>query len=739
MTGPSGFDSDASELASALAARRASGLRRFLCPSHIVLVGGTEAARAAEQCARIGFQGPIWAVHPVREALGGLPCYRRVDELPEGPDAAFVAVPPAAAIETVGALSALGCGGALVHTSGFAEVGAQGVALQAELVAAAGDMPIVGPNCWGLINYLDKVALWPDRYGGNPNDSGVAIISQSGNLAINLSMQDRSLRLAYLLSVGNQAQTSVSELLEVMVGDPRVSAIGLLLEGLPDVGAFEQAVFAARRQAKPVVVLKVGRSQLGAAVAFSHTASLTGDDACYQALFDRLGVARVYSQAAFVECLKLLDVAGPLPGRRVLSMSCSGGEAAMVADAAQDLGVKLPALDEVEAQTLGRLAQLDYPASNPFDYHTYVWGKHGALKGLFGAAAQVPVDVCMLALDLPRGDSQANPDAWLNVADAFCTGVQGVASLTGIVVSGLPECLPSGFREDLIARGVVPMQGIDDALRAVAAAAFVGESWAQPVPPRLRRPLAPLVVSEGHRHAAANDGGRQPEQLDEWSAKQLLSAAGVAVPTGELVASEDVLEAGARIGYPVVLKRVSAEIAHKTEAGAVAIGLADETALARAKAHMLAEATPSECTEAAPLQFLVERQVSDVIAELLVGVRADPQFGLVMALGAGGTLVELLGDVRLVLLPVAPKAVEVALGQLKLAPLLHGYRGRPGADMAAVVEAICSVAEFALGAVDCLLELDVNPLLVSPHGVFAADAFIRFRPSASSSAETIKT
>ena len=308
------------------------------------------------QCELLGFEGEIWPVHPSRADLNGRTCFRRLEDLPGVPDAAFIAIPREPTIEAVRVLRDMGAGGAVCYASGFAEV-ADGGALQADLVAAAGSMPIVGPNCYGLVNALDRLALWPDNHGLAPIDRGAAIITQSGNMGINFTMGRRALPLACLLSLGNQAAVGVTDCLEALLEDERVKVIGLHIEGLDDVARFSRVAVRAREQGVPIVAFKSGRSEKGAQATVSHTSTLSGADALYDALFERCGIARVHSVPAFLETLKLLSLFGPLPGNRIASLSCSGGEASLMADRADGTGLVFPDLDPDHAATGSHLAQ----------------------------------------------------------------------------------------------------------------------------------------------------------------------------------------------------------------------------------------------------------------------------------------------------------------------------------------------------------------------------------------------
>ena len=291
-------------------------LSRLLRPSSIAVIGGgTWCANVIAECRKIGFAGPVWPVHPTKTEVAGLRAYPTIADLPEAPDATFIGVNRAASIDTLRALAARGAGGAVCFASGFREAAAEtgdGAELEAELVAAAGPMRILGPNCYGFLNLLDGAALWPDQHGALRVERGVALITQSSNIAINLTMQTRGLPIAYAVTAGNQAQTGMAEIAEALLDDPRVTALGLHVEGIGDLAGF--AAMAARAQAlgKPIVAVKAGASDKARVAAVSHTGSLAGSDAGADALFARLGIALVSGLAELLETLKILHVVGPL-------------------------------------------------------------------------------------------------------------------------------------------------------------------------------------------------------------------------------------------------------------------------------------------------------------------------------------------------------------------------------------------------------------------------------------------
>jgi acetyl-CoA synthetase len=678
-----------------------SPLARLLSPRSIAVVGGREAAEVVRQCEKIGFAGPIWPVNPRRSDVAGRPAFASVEALPEAPDAAFVAVPREATVEAVAALAQRGAGGAVCYASGFAEVGPEGAALQARLVEAAGDMAMLGPNCYGMINALDGAALWPDQHGMTPLERGVAIVTQSGNIGLNLTMQARSLPLAILATVGNKARHDMGDFVEALASDPRISAIGLHVEGLTDVAGFARAARAALDRRVPVVVLKTGRSEVGAALTLSHTSSLAGADTLYDALFARAGVARADDLPVFLETLKLLHVHGPVSGRRISSMSCSGGEASLVADLAEAHGLETPALPGADQAKLESLLGPRVPVANPLDYHTYIWADVPASTACFSAMLGAGFDMNLLVLDIPRLD-RCDASTWLTTLEAFEAAARNTGAPAG-VISSLPETLPESIGRRLLAQGIVPLQGLGDGLAAIALAAATGEAGL--------RPPAPDLLASAMPAGAAR-------MLDEPTSKAALAAFGLPAPRGEVVSPPEAVAAARRLGFPVVLKAVSGTLAHKTEAGAVKLSLRDEAAV---------EAAARDLSSLSD-RLLVEAMQQDVVAELIVGVTRDPTFGPTLTVGAGGVLVELLADASTLLLPATRADVEAALASLKVWRLVEGYRGRPAGDAAAAVEAVIAVASFAQAHAERLLELDVNPLLVLPkgRGAVAVDALVRW-------------
>ncbi|PDT10371.1 acetate--CoA ligase family protein [Rhizobium sp. M1] len=680
-----------------------SPLDRLLRPQTIAVFGGREARRVIEQCDRMGFAGKIWPVHPKLDEVLGRRCYRSVADLPSAPDAAFVGVNRMLTVEIVRGLSEAGAGGAVCYASGFSEAMAEladGAELQQALLSAAGGMPILGPNCYGLINGLDGALLWPDQHGMRRIEKGVAILTQSSNIAINLTMQTRGLPIAYMVTAGNQAQTSLADVACALIDDPRVTAIGLHVEGFGDLASLERLAAIARQSRKPVVVLKVGRSEQAKRAAVSHTASLAGSDAVADAVLARLGIGRVQTLPALLETLKLLHVAGPLASHSISSMSCSGGEASLMADAAVGRNVEFPALQPQQLPRLRRVLGEMVTLSNPLDYHTFVWGDVARQTEAFSAMFEGGYALNLVVLDFPRGD-RCDASEWVMTADAVIAASSATGALAGLLAT-LPENMPEPIAKRLMANGIAAFSGIDEAIIAAEVAAGIGQAWQAPPPP----PLLDVPSSDG-----------EIETLTEADAKAELAACGLPVPRGlQAFSPREAAEQAERLGFPVVLKGLG--IAHKTEAGAVALNLWDIEAVSKAAAEMPPNAG-----------YLVEKMIDPPVAELIVGAVRDPVFGLSLTLGAGGIFVELLEDSVILPLPATKTEIHTAISRLKLAKLLNGYRGRPRGDAEAAVAVISAAADYVVKNASCLEELDINPLMVLPEGrgVAAVDVLIRRR------------
>ena len=668
-------------------------LSRTLNPRSIALFGTSPAQSVIEQCLKLGFTGELWPVHPTRETLAGIKCFKSVADLPSAPDVAFVAVNRNATIDVVKQLAKIGAGGAVCYASGFAESGTQsgvnGVELQHQLVAVAGEMPLLGPNCYGYINAFDGVALWPDQHGCESVTSGVAIVSQSGNVGLNITLQQRGLNLAYLVTVGNQAVAGIEDCLEVFINDSRVTAVGLFIEAIVDPVRFAKLAYYANKRNLRIVALQTGRSEAGAMIAASHTASLAGRRSAYKALFERCGVAMVDTPIELIETLKLLDQGGALSGSKLVSLSCSGGEASLVADLSEKTALQFePFSIEQHARISSTLTEL-VTVGNPFDYHTFMWGDRVATANTFTQVMDGPQDATLLILDTPPRDDQ-DSQTWVTAAQSLGDAAQAT-NKRGVIVATLPECITDAIRVAAKDANLVVLQGLHEALVALNAAAWLANNQAGDPPAQVVTALKTKLI-------------------DEADAKLMLQKNGVNVPNGVRCPRSDIADMANKIGFPITLKGLG--LAHKSEVGAVKVGLQNKQELDSALAMM-----PGEINE-----FLVEQTVVDVVAEILVSIRRDAPVGWLITLGAGGVYTELWRDTTFLLAPVDDVQILGSLAKLRIAPLLNGFRGKPAGNLNALVELIQNVISTAMN--NNLVEVELNPVLVTPNTAVAVDALM---------------
>lgn len=690
-------------------------LKRLLSPRSIVLIGGSNLALPIQNTRDIGFDGEMWVVNPKYEEIAGIPCFSSIADLPGAPDAAFVSINAKLTVQAVADLNKQGCGGVVCYAAGFAEVGNNGDKLQDSLIEAAGDMALVGPNCYGLLNFTNGVALWPDRLCGERTDKGVAIISQSGNVALNLTMHDRSLPITHVISVGNQAVLGVGDYIEPLLEDDRVTAIGFYIEGLKDIETFSRAALKALDKGIPLVVLKAGTSEIGTQLTMSHTSSLAGSDDMYQAMFDRLGILRVHSLSELLETLKIASLCELPKGDRIGVLTCSGGDSAMLADSLDHYKLQLPSLSKVQEQKLGEWLPDFASFSNPLDYNTSIWGNLEACTEVFGIMMEGDYDVTVLALDFPK-QGIGNDHEWQVAVDSLIAAHANHLK-TCAVISNLSELMPENARQRLVKAGIAPLQSLKDGVAALARLVRYGER---------RRQVAAMDAPEQLLLRGPLLGEGESKMLDEWASKQLIGRHGLQLPGGRCVNKADVVEAADEVGYPVVMKGVSDRLAHKTEAGAVMLNLKDGSAVASAVEVMAGRLAEQGLADA---RFLIEPMVSDSVGELIIGLKRDEQFGLALIVGTGGILVNLLNDSATLLLPITREAASTAVLSLTGSALLQGFRGRPEGDFEAVVDAIMAVADFAMDHWDSVTELDINPLMVRPKGkgAVAADALVRLQ------------
>ncbi len=673
---------------------------RLLNPRSIAVFGGAQAREVILQSDRMGYKGKIWPVHPKKTEILGRKVFRSVADLPESPDAAYLGVNRYLTIDIVRDLARVNAGGAVCYATGFIEAGEEGSELQEQLLEASGSMPLIGPNCYGLLNYLNGAMLWPDQQGGQRVEKGIAIITMSSNVGFNLTMQRRGLPIAYMVSLGNKLKFDIHDAIQIFAQQEQVTAIGLYMETMSDLKAFEEAVNFARELKKPIVAIKTGHSEVGQKMVVSHTASMAGSDVLMSALFERLGVARVDSLEALMEALKVLHVLGPLSGGRVGAMSTSGGDLTLLADA---LGPKLsmPPISEKTAKRIRKVVHERVVAANPLDYQMFDWNDEDQQTEKFTAFLSEGFDVSLCLLDYPR-DDYCDQSTWNGAERGFVRALQNTDS-KGAIMATFADTISETVAQRLMKDGVVMLAGIDDGVAGIRAAVDIGEAWSRPVP----APLFPRIDLNQEDSISV---------LNEADSKQFLKSFGVPVPESRVIRdSDEVLAAARELGYPVVIKALG--IPHKTDLGGVMLNLCNPDEVTEAFGKM------SDLSES----FLIEKMVEDIVGELIIGVGQDEQFGPYILVGGGGILVEMMNDSVSLLLPTTDEIVTRAMDKLMCAPLFSGYRGAPPADLDATIDVVMALAGMVEKSPSAIIELDINPLMVlaEGQGVVAADALIK--------------
>ncbi len=698
------------------------GLGRLMRPGSIAVVGATDragsyAAETLVNIETIGFAGRVWGVNPRRREVLGYECVPTVADLPEPVDAVVVAIPAAGVAAVIDAAGAHGCGGAVVFGAGFGEV-ATGAGHHAELIAAAArhGLPVCGPNCNGIVSPWSRTALWGDSLSVT-EPGPVALVSQSGNVAVNALATRRGLRFHTVVASGNQAVLSAADYLEFLAEEEGVGAVALYLED--DGGPRLLDGLAACAEADvPVVVLKVGRSAMGARAAAAHSGALAGDQRVFQAAVQEAGAVWAQDVHELLELAKAIGVSrtggravrrpspdagrGDPPGLAI--MTCSGGDSAQGADEADRLGLALPALAEPTRARLTELLPPAATAANPLDYTALIWGDVPALGELVRVLGEDPgVDQVLVFYDQPHGMTGAPAQSWQAVREGVALGATR-SPVPTIVASTLPELLDDAAAGEFHAAGVPTAAGLRTGLRC---------AWALLTGPRPDGARAREMAAAARSGSGDGDG----PWLAEHAAKRLLRDAGIPVPAGRIVTGpDDGVRAWRELGRGrVVVKLSAAGVQHKSELGAVALGPDSEAAV-----HSAVDAM-AQLADAHAGSVLVE-EMADGDVELLVAAHRD---GLVPALvvGLGGVWTELLDDVAVIPLPAGRQRIERAIAGLRGAPLLRGGRGRPPLDVAAaaaLAERLGEVLlERRLGTVEC------NPVLVTESGVVAVDAAIR--------------
>ena len=692
-----------------------NAIARLLRPRSVAVIGASAdptktAGRPVSYLVKHGFAGAIYPVNPKVGEIAGMQCYPDIASLPQTPDVAIVLLGAERAHVAVRELAARGCAAAIVLASGYTETGEQGARRQQQLIEAAGSMRILGPNTIGLVNLTDNIVL--SASGALEMDhfpaGGIGVVSQSGGILGSLLSRAaaRGIGLSKLISTSNEVDLELADFIDALVDDDATKVMALYVEAVRHPQKFRAAALRAARAGKPVVAFKIGRSEAGAQAAVSHTGAMAGADRMYDALFRQTGVIRAQTFGDLLDIPAALATGRKLRGRRVAILTSTGGAGTLVSDSLGVSGFDTPPPDEATAAALRALQT----------------GDHAALD-------RNPIDVTLAGLqpELLRGAIQALLASPTYDALAIIVGASALA-MPQLMANAIRDCLPLSDKpviayvsphapevQSLLTQGGVPAYAAAESCTAAFAGMLQAHQWKEPEP----QAAAPAV------DIADLPAG----SLDEAQAKQLFARFGVPCARETVVQTATEAERAAReLGGRVVLKILSAEITHKSDVGGVAINVTPHEIAGRLAA--MADDVASKAG-ARPVRFLVQEMVSGG-TELILGMHRDA-LGTAILLGMGGVTAELFQDTTMRLLPAdgglsRQDALSMAR-ELKTWPLLDGFRGRPKADVDALADAIVAFSRMAAQLGERLLEAEINPVFVLPHGqgVRAADGVVVLR------------
>ncbi|MFS8979814.1 acetate--CoA ligase family protein [Cupriavidus necator] len=715
-------------------------LNSLLYPRSIAVVGAsTQPDKVGGMPIRLlrelGYEGRLYPVNPSAGEVQGLRAYGSLSDIGEPVDLAIVAVPASASQDVMAQLAGNGTRAAVVFTSGFAEAGEAGVRMQDRLARSAQEagVTLLGPNCLGAMNLRERMfaTFSPIPLSGVPPVGEVGLVSQSGAFgayAYALA-REAGLGLSHWVTTGNEAGLQVADVIAWLANDPNTRVILAYIEGCRDGMRLRQALDAARAAGKPVVITKVGTTAAGARSAQSHTASLTGEDAVYQAVFDAYGVHRAHTLEAFFRlgyvlsrgrrpalwhCPDGLDASAVTP---LAVVTVSGGVGIMMADRAEELGLPLPPMPEAEAEAL-RAAIPFASTANPIDVTGQVVAQPrvfmDAIAGVARSGAYGSVAAFL------AGGANA-PRLWPELQQTVAT-LSEDPKAAPLLLAGIVD---DDKRAWLEARGCLvfrePAHAVEAAATLARAAAMEGARGAG-------TPQLPTSVMHADLSRDLPPGATA---LSEYEAMRLLADAEVPVALHGLAQDADeAVRTAERLGYPVAVKLCSREILHKSDVGGVALNLADAQAVRDAFARMEGAVARTRAENGAPVPFegvLVARMVRGW-GEVMVGVRRDPVFGLVALVGIGGTAVEIFRQTARGLAPLSRERARAMLRESRVAALCEGHRGNPGVDLDAAAQVLASVSELAANLGRRLDTLEINPFIVTAQGLVAADAVVTLRP-----------
>ncbi|MGH7070917.1 MAG: acetate--CoA ligase family protein [Acetobacteraceae bacterium] len=694
-------------------------MQRLLRPGSVAVVGatprlGAAATRVLNNLLGFGFPGRIFPVNPRYDEVLGLPCYPSLGALPERPDVAFIAVAAEGVLSVLEEAAACGVRSVVVNAAGFAESGPKGAERQAQLSALArrAGIALSGPNNMGFANIHDRVCLWTPRVRPPLDPGSLAFISQSGSISLALTEHQRRLGFAYVITTGNEAVCTAADYLEAVIRDERVTCVALFLEVIRDPVRFAAAATEAGALGKPIVVLKVGRTARASSVVQGHTGAVTDDAAICDAFFRHFGAMRVDDIDALIEAIVLLSY-HPRPPRhgKVAVVTCSGGEAGLVADLGSQFGVTFADFAPATSEKLRAVMPQAAEVRNPLDIWSFGWNVDRFRTTLEALLSEPDAGVLACSTDAPFGGG-VDVSVSCEMA-ALCVAMPARSDKQIVFYNNLAGPLNASVQAILRNSEIPYLSGMRTAL------AVIGR-WTRLKPPAANREATIPALSDLP----------DPATLSDAEKVRLLAQAGIAMADCIPVASAgDAVAVARQLGYPVALKGTAPDLPHKTENGLVRLDLGDDAAVSETFT-VLASILAARSAAGRQATVVVQPMVQAGI-ELLLGVRNDTAFGPVVIAGLGGALVEVSREVSLRMAPVDHETAREMLQETRVASLLAGVRGQPPFDLKAVQDAIVALSRFGVAARHRCAAIEINPFIVLAEGAFGVDVVIEPHPVAS--------
>jgi acetate---CoA ligase (ADP-forming) len=702
-------------------------LDKLFHPRSVALIGASTeqnklSGRPVRYFREFGYPGRIYPINPKYREIAGLPCYANLSDIPGEVDLAVITLPASAVPATLAACGAKGVKAAAIISSGFAEVGGEGIMLQEKLqqVAAEYGIAVCGPNCSGFVYVPEKVtaSFSVGLHGGFPQAGPAAFVSQSGALSSYIlgAARERALGFRYWITTGNECVLSFTDYLDYLLDDPEVRLVLGYLEDARDGAAFQTIARRALTLDKPLIIMKTGRSEAGAKASVSHTGSLAGADEVYQAVFSQNGVLRAESLDELFDLAVIAQAARRPRGSRVQVVSISGAAGILMADVGAESGLEFADLSDATKEKLKRIMPPFASIANPMDVTAEAVARPELLRQAAEVIAKDPnVDNLVIFYGIVPGAHEKLAKDMAEVAAA-------TDKLVMVTWFPLPE--PEIWK-GLVQTGVPVFSEPARAIRALGKMVRFVEARKQMLSRQPSSAVKDIVATDAEVNKILARAKNQNRQLlTEVDAKELFRVCGLTVPRGGLARSaSEARKLAGEIAAPVALKAVSPDLPHKSEAGVIRLNVKSDDEVERAFEEILAQAR--SWNSAARLDgILVEEMVGGATREFIVGARQDLRFGPVVTFGLGGIFVEAIRDFSIWPAPLTMDEAREMIRKIRSYQVLTAFRGRPAADLEAVAKTLCLIGGIASRWREQIAEIEINPLFVLPEGsgVIVGDA-----------------